>query len=172
MAFLDHWSFYSVFWPVPLGDCSGLAWARWLWTRQTVSKTCQPAAITETENPPGGCWRHRALQTWQLSENVLGLTGDLLVVGGRGDVDELCTLTTSKLVLGIHRQRLGLGHFLGDPLDTYILIESHCARFRQTRLLGPQGRRSLHLETEIFISIIFRLTGRILQRIMTGSEDV
>ena len=111
-------------------------------------------------DPPGRCWRHRALQSWQLSQNVLSLAGDFLLVWGRWDVDKVRTLTTSKLVLSRHREGLRLGHFLGDPLDTYILIESHGARFRQTRLLGPQGRRPLHLEEKYFdISIILHFTG-------------
>ena len=70
-------------------------------------------------------------------QDRLRLVSDLLLVRGRRDVDKLGTLP-GELVLGVQGQGLGLGHFLGDPLDADILVESHLARLRDTGVFRSQ----------------------------------
>ena len=105
---------------------------------------------------PGRVW-HRTLDVLQVSQDGLRLVRDLLLVRGGRDVDKLGTLP-GELVLGVQWEGLGLGHFLGDPLDADILVESHLARLGYTRVFGPQRWRSLHLHNTNYEVWSFKYT--------------
>ena len=80
-----------------------------------------------------------------LAEDLLRLVCDGSLVRGRGDVGELLA-RLAELVLPVHRQRLGLAQFLGDPLDADILVEADVAVVRGARLFRPERRSPPHLQ--------------------------
>ena len=80
-----------------------------------------------------------------LAEDLLCLVCDGSLVRGRGDVGELLA-RLAELVLPVHRQRLGLAQFLGDPLDADILVEADVAVVRGAGLLRPERRSPPHLQ--------------------------